>query len=97
MSGIVGLGFICQLKALPLSFASLPPPSPAFSAFSRHQVFRINVRNEDEISKLNRLVNSDNLKVPSSLSLEYQLTVVGEDSCSTGIVIPEEFLCIILY
>ena len=93
MSGIVGLGFICQLKALPLSFA-FPPPPPAFS---RHQVFRINVRNEDEISKLNRLVNSDNLKVPSSLSLEYQLTVVGEDSCSTGIVIPEEFLCIILY
>lgn len=91
MSGIVGLGFICQLKALPLSFAFFPP------TFSRHQVFRINIRNEDEISKLNRLVNSDNLKVPSSLYLEYQLTVVGEDSCSTGIVIPEEFLCIILY
>uniref|UniRef100_A0A8B9WUA6 Carboxypeptidase A4 n=1 Tax=Bos mutus grunniens TaxID=30521 RepID=A0A8B9WUA6_BOSMU len=29
----------------------------------RHQVFRINIRNEDEISKLNRLVNSDNLKL----------------------------------
>ncbi|XP_043319656.1 carboxypeptidase A4-like isoform X1 [Cervus canadensis] len=29
----------------------------------RHQVFRINVRNGDEISKLNRLVNSDNLKL----------------------------------
>lgn len=88
MSGIVDLGFICQLKALPLFFAFFPP-------LSRHQVFRINVRNEDEISKLNQLMNSDNLKVPSSLSLE--LTMVGEDSCSTGIVIPEEFLCIILY
>ncbi|OWK06633.1 hypothetical protein Celaphus_00012253 [Cervus elaphus hippelaphus] len=31
--------------------------------FSGHQVFRINVRNGDEISKLNRLVNSDNLKL----------------------------------
>uniref|UniRef100_A0AAA9SBW5 Carboxypeptidase A1 n=2 Tax=Bos TaxID=9903 RepID=A0AAA9SBW5_BOVIN len=31
--------------------------------FSGHQVFRINIRNEDEISKLNRLVNSDNLKL----------------------------------
>ncbi|KAI4585076.1 hypothetical protein MJG53_006610 [Ovis ammon polii x Ovis aries] len=29
----------------------------------RHQVFRINVRNEDEISKLNQLMNSDNLKL----------------------------------
>uniref|UniRef100_A0A452FMK5 Carboxypeptidase A1 n=1 Tax=Capra hircus TaxID=9925 RepID=A0A452FMK5_CAPHI len=28
-----------------------------------HQVFRINVRNEDEISKLNQLMNSDNLKL----------------------------------
>ncbi|XP_069443067.1 carboxypeptidase A4 isoform X3 [Ovis canadensis] len=31
--------------------------------FSGHQVFRINVRNEDEISKLNQLMNSDNLKL----------------------------------
>ena len=92
MSGIVGLGFICQLKAYHYLFLFFFP-----SAFSRHQDFRISARKEDEISKLNRLVNSDNLKVLSSLSLEYQLTVVREGSCSTGIVILEEFLCIILY
>ena len=60
MSGRVGLGFICQLKAdhyLLLFFF----PSP-----SRDQVFRINVRNGDEISKLSQLVNSDNFKVPGS-------------------------------
>lgn len=89
MSGIVGLRFICQLKAHHYLLLLFP--------FSRDQVFRINVRNGDEISKLSQLVNSDNFKVPSSPSLGYQLTLVGEDSCSTGIVIPEEFLCIILY
>lgn len=62
MSGRVGLGFICQLKAdhYLLLFSFSPPPP------SRDQVFRINVRNGDEISKLSQLVNSDNFKVPGS-------------------------------
>ena len=77
MSGIVGSGFICQPKAhhyllLPIFFfLSLSLP------LSRDQVFRINVRNGDEISKLNELVNSDNFKVPEPLG--YLLILGGED------------------
>lgn len=65
ISGRVGLGFVlfcfvfCQPKAHDYLLLFFP-------TFSRDQVFRINVRNGDEISKLNQLVNSDNFKVHSS-------------------------------
>lgn len=66
--------------------------------FSRDQVFRINVRGGDEISKLSQLLNSDNFKVPGpSLSPWVALTLVGEDSYTTSIIIPEEFLCLTMY
>uniref|UniRef100_A0A452TW80 Peptidase M14 domain-containing protein n=1 Tax=Ursus maritimus TaxID=29073 RepID=A0A452TW80_URSMA len=51
-----------------------------FVFFSRDQVFRINVRNGDEISRLSQLVNSDNLKLnvwksPSTFSRPVDILV----------------------
>lgn len=64
-------------ESSPLSFAFFSFFFLLFLSLSRDQVFRINVRNEDEISKLNELVNSDNFKVTGHLG--YLLILVGED------------------
>ncbi|ERE89516.1 carboxypeptidase A4 isoform 1 [Cricetulus griseus] len=58
LSGMVGFGVYLPAESFTISSSS-PPSLPS----SRDQVFRINVRNGDEIRKLTQLVNSDHFKL----------------------------------
>lgn len=85
MSGIGGLGFICQPKAHHYLLLFFPP--------SRDQVFRINVRNGDEISKLNQLVNSDNFKVHGSFQSPWVSANFGGNTLAYWRYLSRVFVC----
>lgn len=76
LSGMVGFGVYLPAESFTISSSS-PPSLPS----SRDQVFRINVRNGDEIRKLTQLVNSDHFKVCGSSSPR-MLSLRGNSPCT---------------